>query len=221
MDDKIKNIFFDLDDTLIPSEKIYELAYQEVGIDQNGPLFLEAKDKLKKNLKQHTSAHHRLLYFKNYLEIKNDFSSEKLLSLMNQYEKSLTHYAKKYWQELNRKDFLIPLAKNYKLGIITNETTRTQLLKLSAIDPHSKNFTWIITSEEIGVEKPDKKIFLEALSKANSLAQNCLMVGDHFQNDIQPAKELGFHTAWVEEFNPNKSPHSLSRLAEIAIILER
>ncbi|WP_242846550.1 HAD family hydrolase [Butyrivibrio sp. LB2008] len=57
----------------------------------------------------------------------------------------------------------------------------------------------IIASAEEGVEKPDKRIFNIALSKASCIPENAVMIGDRIDNDIVPAKELGMKTIWIKQ----------------------
>ena len=39
----------------------------------------------------------------------------------------------------------------------------------------------VITSESVGVKKPNKKVFEYALEKVNANASNCIMIGDNLR----------------------------------------
>jgi HAD superfamily hydrolase (TIGR01549 family) len=52
-------------------------------------------------------------------------------------------------------------------------------------------FDFIISSEEIGVEKPDKKAFEYILNKLNKQPEKVVYVGDDYSKDIVPTKKLG------------------------------
>lgn len=86
--------------------------------------------------------------------------------------------------------------KGYRLGIIANQNPgiRDRL----ALWGMEKYFDLIISSGEVGVAKPDRKIFDLALEAAECDAEKCLMVGDRLDNDILPAKAVGMKTVWIK-----------------------
>ena len=57
----------------------------------------------------------------------------------------------------------------------------------------------MIASAEEGIAKPDEKIFKIALERAACKSGNAIMIGDRIDNDIIPAKNLGFHTIWIKQ----------------------
>ena len=83
----------------------------------------------------------------------------------------------------------------YSLGIIANQS--------KGLDDRLKDFgifcyfDMVVASDEIGVYKPDCKIFTHALESANCSPSCAIMVGDRLDNDIIPAKSLGMQTVWV------------------------
>lgn len=94
-------------------------------------------------------------------------------------------------------DCLQRLKQCYKLGIIANQPPKTrQRLEQWGI---LQDFSLIITSDEQGVTKPDLQIFQRALQQADCSPNCCVMVGDRLDNDIAPAKKLGFKTIWVKQ----------------------
>lgn len=52
-------------------------------------------------------------------------------------------------------------------------------------------------SFEMGVAKPDKEFFRQALERLNAEPRDVVMIGDTYKNDILPAIELGMRTVWV------------------------
>ncbi|HDN83617.1 MAG TPA: TIGR02253 family HAD-type hydrolase [Candidatus Altiarchaeales archaeon] len=84
----------------------------------------------------------------------------------------------------------------YKLGIITNGLAIKQWEKLIRLGLQHF-FHSVIISEEVGCEKPERKIFEIA---AKSLAENpekCVMVGDRLDIDIEGAKKAGMVTIQI------------------------
>lgn len=194
-------IVFDLDDTLIPSTKIYSLALKKVGIKPTGVEYQKARALVKGRLDQSPSAHNRLLYFKAMLENRKRLTPEKALLLQSKYEKALVDLIRNDWKKSKRAALLRKLSKKYHLAIVTNENTRTQLLKLLAIDPKFSLFKAVITSEEIGVEKPNEKVFELLITQlGNPAPENVTLVGDSLRNDIEPAIKLGWRAIWTREF---------------------
>jgi pyrimidine 5'-nucleotidase len=51
-----------------------------------------------------------------------------------------------------------------------------------------------VASAEAGLEKPDPAIFQLALRQANCTPPQAVMIGDRLDNDIRPARVLGWKT---------------------------
>ncbi len=129
-----------------------------------------------------------------------------------------------YLEELPKGGDLMPnveeslelLSKQYTLHIVTNgflEVTQ-QKIQHSSI---AKLFTTILSAEEVGVLKPNKKVFEEAFKRANATAKNSLFIGDNLIADIQGPKRVGMHQVF---YNPNRQSHSESPTYEISDIKE-
>ncbi|MBU5438069.1 YjjG family noncanonical pyrimidine nucleotidase [Tissierella sp. MSJ-40] len=118
-------------------------------------------------------------------------------------------FAKSYMKHLSYSSFLYDdsirliesLHKDHQLIIITNGLTDVQdnRIRKSII---SKYFENIVISEEVGVSKPNPKIFEHALNniKHNDKSK-VLIVGDSLTSDIQGGINFGIDTCW---FNSNK-----------------
>ena len=52
-------------------------------------------------------------------------------------------------------------------------------------------------SFQLGMMKPNKDFFREALRVLDAPAESVTMIGDTYKNDILPAMELGMRTIWV------------------------
>ena len=82
--------------------------------------------------------------------------------------------------------------RGWRLGVIANQNPGTEG-RLAAWDL-LQYFDVVAPSAELGVAKPDKAIFQWALDRAGCASGEAVMVGDRLDNDIAPAKALGFHT---------------------------
>lgn len=84
-----------------------------------------------------------------------------------------------------------------KMGIITNGFTSLQQIRLERTGL-SDMFDLLIISEEVGVAKPDPRIFDYALEKAgNPDRSRVLMVGDTAESDIRGGINAGLSTCWL------------------------
>lgn len=190
-------LVFDLDDTLIPSERIYPVALKRVGVDPAGD-YRNARQAVKDALPEgHTSARSRLLYFKRWLEARAEFSSARLLELTEAYERALAAEISAFWTP-ERSRILTSLAASYDLCLLTNENLRTQMIKVRAFDPNGELFPRILTSEEAGVEKPHSAIF--DLLERRMGPRPYTMIGDHARNDMAPALARGWKAVQTVEF---------------------
>ncbi len=76
------------------------------------------------------------------------------------------------------------------LGIISDADTDYldyQLAALGILDI----FSTVTTSQEVGVGKPNKKIFNLAMEKSGCAAANSLYIGDNYERDVIGSREAG------------------------------
>ena len=74
--------------------------------------------------------------------------------------------------------------------IVTDMTAGIQIRKILrlGIAPY---ITYLVTSEEVGVEKPDGRMFRKAAGKLGVGIESCLMLGDSFEKDVLGARAVG------------------------------
>lgn len=197
-----KYLVFDLDNTIFNADLAYEKALVKMGLSLGDPEYRKARDLVKHRLPaDHVCARNRLLYFKALLENKGKYSPKVTLDMMMTYEKTLFEETQRQVTELEREKLWIALkARGHRLAILTNENLRTQLIKLNAIDPEGKYFDFMVTSEELGVEKPDLKMFNECMQRWGAQPSECMMIGDDFERDILSAESLGWQVIVSREF---------------------
>jgi HAD superfamily hydrolase (TIGR01549 family) len=203
-------LVLDLDDTLYDAEAAYAYALKEVGIDSDSPDFTEARRTIKARLGEgHVGARNRILYFKQFLDSKKHYSHSAVLELMETYEKKMGEHIKEQWTRLNRKKLFEGRLAQIPKVILTNENLRTQMIKLRAIDPNGNLFPFVITSEEMGLEKPHLSLFQSALAKLKCEPKDCVMVGDSLETDMAPALKLGMKAFLTTEFRKPKISSSI------------
>ena len=88
-------------------------------------------------------------------------------------------------------DTLIYLkSQGYRLAVISNGITIKQWEKLVRLNIHSF-FDEVITSEEVGKNKPSKLIYDVALRKMKGNPEKSLMIGNKFKEDALGAVNAG------------------------------
>jgi 5'-nucleotidase len=110
-----------------------------------------------------------------------------------------------------------------KMGIITNGFTSLQQIRLERTGLRD-HFDLLIISEEVGVAKPDPRIFDYALEKAgNPDRSRVLMVGDTAASDILGGINSGLATCWLnahhreqpEGIQPTWTVNTLNELEQL------
>jgi len=100
--------------------------------------------------------------------------------------------------------------RRFKTGAISNGFPDVQYRKLETIGLRDA-FKCIVLSEEIGIRKPDPRIFRQAAGLLGVPCVSCLYVGDSYNSDIVGAKSAGMTTCWLcrdEAFPENPQIHT-------------
>lgn len=201
----IKHIFFDLDHTLWDFEANSKKAFETI--------FIKNKVEVDFNdfITTYSPINHK--YWKLYRDnkvSKEDLRYGRLMDAFSELDYSVTDnlihtLAKEYIDYLPNHNLLFDgaidilnyLKPNYKLHMITNgfEEVQYKKMKNANLLPF---FDQIITSEEVGVKKPNSKIFHYALEKSDAIPEESMMIGDNFEADILGAKNVGMHTIFCE-----------------------
>ena len=83
------------------------------------------------------------------------------------------------------------LKEHFQVVAITNGNANLQRIGIAHY------FHEIVTSVEVGVAKPARPIFDEAINRAGVEPHESLHVGDHPESDILGAQNAGMRTAWI------------------------
>jgi putative hydrolase of the HAD superfamily len=94
------------------------------------------------------------------------------------------------------KESLTRIATQFKLGLISNGTAATQRAKLEALAVNAL-FDPIVISEEVGLRKPDVRIFELAMANWHVAPDSVLFVGDDPVSDIGGATAAGMRVLRV------------------------
>jgi HAD superfamily hydrolase (TIGR01549 family) len=83
----------------------------------------------------------------------------------------------------------------------------------------SATFDFVVDSHQVGVEKPDPRIFALALSRFGVAAPRALHVGDTFATDVVGARAAGMRVALLDPFGHYEGQHrDVSRVADVASV---
>lgn len=207
-----KIIFFDLDGTLYSYNSghnsglkgAYEYWTELTG--DNYDSFLQKYSKSRQTVKRFLTgtvgSHSRVLYFQGMVE-ENINASQPL---------HIAELTQRYWDtfiesihpfEGVEKTLLDLKGQGYRLAIITNMSAEVQFRKLHKLNLDNF-FEAVITSEEAGQEKPHPHIFFHAIDRLGVKPEDCIMIGDDYQNDIEVATFVGMTPILVTiEQNPS------------------
>jgi putative hydrolase of the HAD superfamily len=109
---------------------------------------------------------------------------------------------------------------NIRLGMITNGRGQFQLdnIKVLGIE---KYFDTILISEWEGIKKPDPEIFNRALKQLEVSAHMSIFVGDHPENDVKAARNVGMKGTWKRDpqWEQVIADYIIDDLAELLLFL--
>lgn len=126
-------------------------------------------------------------------------TDEQAISMQRQYKKNQ--------QILKMSDTTISILEfakknNVKMGIITNGPSEHQWAKVNALAVEK----WIpreniIVSGDLGINKPDVRIFVAMQEKLQLGVESLYYIGDSLENDIVGANNAGWKVIWINRYN--------------------
>jgi len=221
-----KHLFFDFDDTLWDFQKnstaiLHELFYEfalEAKLKTELPEFLNAYKKVnlgfwsqyyKKQINKEHLRNHR--FNETFKVFGYDNYGENLL-ITEQYLNRAPHGSRLKEGCVETLEYL---KKNYQLHIITNGFQEVFGYKMDACGIRHY-FDQIIISEVHDLVKPDEKIFRIAETFTNASAEECVMIGDSLESDIQGALNAGWEAIYLTEDRAHGfDGKTISRLEEL------
>jgi putative hydrolase of the HAD superfamily len=89
------------------------------------------------------------------------------------------------------------LASRYRLALVTNGASDVQREKVAATGL-ARYFAATVISAELGIGKPDRRIFAAALDAIGASARDAVMVGDSIERDVVGAHAAGIRAVWID-----------------------
>jgi putative hydrolase of the HAD superfamily len=228
--DSIKHVFFDLDRTLWDFEANSEATLKELFVELN----LNAKVGVSDDVFIKEYKRINELFWEDY---RNGVIEKKTLRYAR-FEAAMKFFGhedrelasqigEEYIFRSPRKIGLVDgaievleyLKPKYELHIITNGFDEVQHTKMasSGLDLY---FEQHITSEAAGAKKPSRIVFDYAAEKAGSTSSNSIMIGDHFEADIEGALNVGWKAVFYEPTQPKKVGEDYLHIHHLKELLE-
>lgn len=162
-------------------------------------VYKKSRDEVKVALINSAASHNRYLYIQRTLENFNiDFSPEIVYEATQRYWNYIIKYSRLFPHVL---ETLKVLRRNHiKIAIVTDLTADIQNLKMIKLNI-SKYINYMVTSEEVGVDKPNPKMIKLAIQKMGLKKNEVIMVGNNPKADIQVAKNYGIPSVLFDYYN--------------------
>lgn len=203
-----KVMIFDLDDTLYDQLSGFEYAYYrhfgdtDIGVERlyrHFRLYSEELFEATQTGKLSVPDMHVVRITRAVADFDIALPEEKARAFQRDYE-----YAQ---QHIELSDTIIEMLeylveKDVKLGLLTNGESDRQRAKIKALGlnqyiPDSNMFV----SAELGLSKPDPAIFETVGKQLEVDSSETYFIGDHFDNDILGAMQVGWKTIWYNRRN--------------------
>jgi putative hydrolase of the HAD superfamily len=208
---KTRAVLFDIDDTIFDRNRAQHLALE---------IIVRKLPEVFKNLEKERI---KAAFIESDLITTRDFDAGapseglrdirsrlflRILEISEEYTHIITHMYVREYPAVNTpvpgvKDIVSKLGEKYEMGIVSNGFADVQYTKLDTIGLRQK-FTCIVLSEEIGIRKPNPKIFQHAVDVMKLKPEECMYVGNSYANDVIGATHAGMTTCWFnrEQLEP-------------------
>jgi len=205
MKEKIKAVLFDVDDTLfdrsLAQRKVLEIIVRQFphifdafGIERVAEAFTES-DRITTEDFEAGAPFDGLRQKRSRLFIQ-------LLDIQEDLADAITEiYVRDYPTVDAPMPGAVPLVKElsrrFIIGVVSNGLPDVQYRKLEAMGLH-QSLSCIVLSEEIGIRKPDPRIFHYTTRLLQLQPSECLYVGDSYDSDVVGAKTSGMLACWLK-----------------------
>lgn len=201
----VKYVFSDLDNTLYSYGPCHQYALEECFLkvssffkdfDSFSLKYRASRDAITKRLSPQGACRSRLLAFISLFEEEKLSAPYSLALEMDELywgtfitQMELSNDASQFIQTCRE--------KKIKICLVTDMITNIQILKIKKLGIE-QDVAFLVTSEEVGEEKPGRPIFEEAIRKTGASLQEVIFVGDDLKKDYLGAKNFGMKSYWVK-----------------------
>lgn len=223
----IKNLFFDLDNTILDFDIAEDVALTKVMEHYNIEVTDEAKAVYIKINEEEWAMYERGEKSQDALRVDRYIRFFKAMGTDadgHDGEKLYTEYLSSgHWFVEGALDLLKELSKDYRIYLASNGISSIQRGRLSSakIDEY---LSGIFISSEIGVNKPSKEFFDYCFSTIDDFKkEESVMIGDSLSSDILGAINAGIKSIWFnrknqlnrKDFKPDFEVNDLNQIKDI------
>lgn len=221
MHTNITDIFFDLDHTLWDFDRnsemafkcIFESKYPKIKCQDFIEKYIPVNQACWKLYQNDEITHQELRY--NRLKFSFDalniiISDDDIDKIANDYIDCLTDNNHLFEGAVEVLEYLKP---KYNLHIITNGFANVQEKKIKNAALGSY-FSTITNSELAGVKKPNSIIFDYAINAAQASKENCIMIGDCLDADVNGALNAGLDAIFFNE-KKIEAPQNIKQISHL------
>jgi len=224
-------VLFDLDDTLYPyapcnaaGKRAAREAAAELGYAFDEAAFAEfyaaGREAVKREIGGTAAAHERYLYFKRALELETGRPQPADAHRLG------SAYWDGYVDAMAAREGVHETLATLRdagvaLGVVTNLTTRIQLRKLAALELEDA-FDAVVTSEEVGRDKPASAPLTLGLARLDRRPSETVVVGDDPVADVAGGAAVGATTALFPADQPEAGTapdHRLDAMSELTEVV--
>lgn len=221
---KIKHIFFDLDHTLwdfeANSNQSFKFIFNQYHINIDFEVFLQCyypiNEAYWKRFRENNVSKEDLRFGRlndTFQKLKYRVNGGMIVTLSEAYINNLSNYNLLIDGTIEILNYLKP---KYTMHIITNgfEEVQDKKMRKSGLNPYFEN---IITSEQVGVKKPDAAIFNYALLTCKAQAEESIMIGDNYEADVLGALNVGMDAVFCNftNYDNAKDIKSITQLNQL------
>jgi putative hydrolase of the HAD superfamily len=229
----IKAVLFDVDDTLFDREAAQRITLEQIVKQLPEALGKYAMSRLMEVWLESDRFASADFVASPPSQTLRDTRSRKFLQLLGLGEELVETVTRTYLKEYPLVNTpvagAIPLVKNlslrFKTGVVSNSLPDVQYRKLETLGLRDI-FSCIVLSEEIGIRKPDPRIFRHAAGLLGVPPEKCLYIGDSFCADVIGARSAGMQACWYRQGKPAppdqsvKADYTVDALSEIEMLLK-
>lgn len=215
----IKRVILDIDNTLIPWKEEYyneiNNVLDELKIEHTEQEYIEIKKAFSEYENKYYIFDRKIMmeYINNYT--KKNYPEEFIYKVTEKWANCVPDKIEKETIET-----LEYLKSKYELVILTDwygDQQSKRLEKLGIL----KYFQTVYSAEKTK-RKPFKEAFMQAIG--NNKPEECIMIGDSFERDIQGALNVGLKAVWYNpnnktEITENTEYYTISKLEDVGKIL--
>lgn len=205
-DERIRALTAEGSETAVPPDRLWEQVFQRTQKRCEEVYFPVLQGKM-------TAEEGFVFRFqKGFEDAGIRISRQEALALSNAYQKaqkmiSPDPAAEKLLTECKR--------QGAEIGLITNGKGPHQRAKIESLGLERwVNQKLAVISGEIGIDKPDLRVFAYAAGLAGAVPEQLIYVGDSPENDILPAEKAGWYAVLWDRTDPEQSIKKVLQLQD-------